>query len=242
MMERRQRTLGALRICGMDYDLICFDLDGTLVDTAPEIAEAVNRALEAHGITRRPVDEIVLLIGNGTADLMRRLLQRMVQEHVAVADTVRLPELLTTLDRCYAQTTGTRARMYPGCEQALADLRRAGLRLACVTNKELHHAQAVLRVTGIDVCFDLVIGGDSLPDKKPHASVLRHATGTLGVSPARCAHVGDSQTDVLAARNAGVAAWAVPYGYNAGRPIADAQPDRIFQSLGDVARYVLDGS
>jgi phosphoglycolate phosphatase len=223
----------------MAYDLICFDLDGTLVDTASEIAEAVNLALEAHDIPRRPVDEIVLLIGNGTADLMRRLLERLVQEQPALADRVQLPALLATLDRCYSQTTGTRARPYAGCVQALSDLRRAGLRLACVTNKELHHAQAVLRVTGLEEFFDLTIGGDSLPEKKPHASVLRHVAAALRVPLARCAHVGDSLTDVQAARNAGVAAWAVPYGYNAGRPIADAQPDHIFPSLGDVARHVL---
>lgn len=225
----------------MRYDLICFDLDGTLVDTASEIAEAVNLALEAHGIARRPVDEIVLLIGNGTADLMRRLRERLLQEDSPQAAQVPLPALLATLDRCYAQTTGTRAQPYPGCAQALTDLLRAGRRLACVTNKEIHHARAVLRVTGIDAFFDLVIGGDSLPEKKPHPSVLRHVAATLGVPLQRCAHVGDSLTDVLAARNAGVAAWAVPYGYNAGRPIAEAGPDRLFDGLGDVARHVLDG-
>ena len=224
----------------MAYDLICFDLDGTLVDTASEIAEAVNLALEAHGIARRPVDEIVLLVGNGTVDLMRRLRERLVQEQPALDGRAPLPDLLATLDLCYARTTGTQARPYPGCEQALAALRDAGRRLACVTNKELHHAQAVLRVTALDGFFDLTVGGDSLPEKKPHPSVLRHVAGALGVSLDRCAHVGDSLTDVLAARNAGVAAWAVPYGYNAGRPIADAQPDRIFERLGDVARHVLD--
>ncbi|MFO1194352.1 MAG: HAD-IA family hydrolase [Rhodoferax sp.] len=225
----------------MTHDLICFDLDGTLVDTAAEIAEAVNLALEAHGIARRPVDEIVLLIGNGTADLMRRLRERLVQEQPAL-DALPLPALLASLDRCYAQTTGTQARPYPGCVEALTALRDAGVRMACVTNKELHHAQAVLRVTGLDGFFALTVGGDTLPEKKPHASVLRHVAGALGVPLARCAHVGDSLTDVLAARNAGVAAWAVPYGYNAGRPIADARPDRLFDGLGEVARHVLHGA
>ena len=224
----------------MTHDLICFDLDGTLVDTAAEIAEAVNLALEAHGIARRPVDEIVLLIGNGTADLMRRLRERLVQEQPAL-DALPLPALLASLDRCYAQTTGTQARPYPGCVEALTALRDAGVRMACVTNKELHHAQAVLRVTGLDGFFALTVGGDTLPEKKPHASVLRHVAGALGVPLARCAHVGDSLTDVLAARNAGVAAWAVPYGYNAGRPFADARPDRLFDGLGEVARHVLHG-
>ena len=225
----------------MTHDLICFDLDGTLVDTAAEIAEAVNLALEAHGIARRPVDEIVLLIGNGTADLMRRLRERLVQEQPAL-DALPLPALLASLDRFYAQTTGTQARPYPGCVEALTALRDAGVRMACVTNKELHHAQAVLRVTGLDGFFALTVGGDTLPEKKPHASVLRHVAGALGVPLARCAHVGDSLTDVLAARNAGVAAWAVPYGYNAGCPIADARPDRLFDGLGDVARHVLHGA
>jgi len=223
----------------MLYDLICFDLDGTLVDTAGEIAEAVNLALEAYGIARRPVPEIVLLIGNGTADLVRRLRERLVQEQPALAGRVPWPELLTTLGRCYAQTTGSQARPYAGCVPALADLHAAGLRLACVTNKEIHHARAVLRRTELEAFFDLTVGGDSLPEKKPHASVLRHVARVLGAPLDRCAHVGDSLTDVQAARNAGVAAWAVPYGYNAGRPISDAQPDRIFENLGDVARHVL---
>lgn len=222
-----------------DYDLVCFDLDGTLVDTAAEISEAVNLALEAHGIPRRSVAEITLLIGAGTADLMRRLMERMVQEQPALADRVQLANLLHTLDTCYARTTGTQARPYEGCVQALADLQAAGLRMACVTNKEMRHARAVLQVTGLDGFFDLTIGGDSLPEKKPHASVLQHVAAALGASLARSAHVGDSLTDVLAARNAGMCAWAVPYGYNAGRPITDAQPDRIFPTLADVARHVL---
>jgi phosphoglycolate phosphatase len=225
----------------MVYDLVSFDLDGTLVDTAAEIAEAVNLALEAHGVARRPVDEITLLIGAGTADLMRRLLERLCIEQPALAKTMHLPDLLHTLDRCYAATTGTRARPYPGCEAALEELRAAGVRLACVTNKEIRHARAVLKVTALDGFFDLVVGGDSLPHKKPHASVLQHVLTELGSDRSRTAHVGDSLTDVLAARNAGVAAWAVPYGYNAGRPIAEAHPDQIFQSLRAVAGHVLAG-
>ena len=96
-------------------------------------------------------------------------------------------------------------------------------------------------MTRIDKYFDLVIGGDSLPEKKPHASVLRHVAETLGVSTTRTAHVGDSSTDIAAARNAGVAAWAVPYGYNAGVPITQALPDRLFQTLPQVAEHVLSG-
>ncbi len=84
----------------------------------------------------------------------------------------------------------------------------------------------------------LLIGGDTLPCKKPDASVLRHVLTEFGSTPGQAAHVGDSETDVAAARNAGVAAWAVPWGYNAGRPVAEAAPDRLFQSMSEITRLV----
>jgi phosphoglycolate phosphatase len=223
----------------MRYELISFDLDGTLVDTASEIAEAANRALDAHGIARRPVAEITLLIGAGTRELMLKLLARCYLEQPALATRVQADEVLASMDEHYAITTGSSATPYPGCSEALAELKAVGVRLACVTNKELRHARRVLEVNRLQGYFDIVIGGDSLAQKKPHASVLRHVAQQLGVDVTRVAHVGDSAIDVQAARNAGVAAWAVPYGYNAGAPIAESQPDLLFNSLLLVADHVL---
>ena len=123
-----------------------------------------------------------------------------------------------------------------------AELRAAGVKLACLTNKEHRFAVRVLGATGLLELFDYVVGGDSLPHRKPDARTVQHLLNVLGGHSHRAAHVGDSRTDVETARNAGVAAWAVPWGYNAGEPIATAQPERIFDSLPDIASHVLDAN
>lgn len=217
----------------MPYRLVSFDLDGTLVDTAGEIAEAANRALESHGLPRQPVPALTLLIGQGAHALMRQLLARVAPPDIDVA------AVLASFDRHYTDTTGTLGAPYPGATETLQRLRAAGVQVACVTNKETRHTQTLLRCHGWTQAFDLVIGGDTLPQKKPHASVLQHAARHCGVALAEVAHVGDSATDVNAARNAGVAAWAVPWGYNAGQPILSAGPDRLFHTLPAVADLVL---
>lgn len=217
----------------MTIEVVSFDLDGTLVDTAGEIALAVNRTLIDFGRAPRPQAEIEQLIGAGAHELMRRLLRR-----IDADNGLDVERVLAGFDRHYADTAGTLGQPYAGCHDTLQSLREAGVQLACVTNKELRHARRVLEANALAEYFELVIGGDTLPCKKPDAAVLRHVLTTLDSTPAHAAHVGDSETDLAAARNAGVAAWAVPWGYNAGRPIADAAPERLFQNLPEIALLV----
>lgn len=223
----------------MALALVSFDLDGTLVDTAAEIAEAVNRTLLGLGQPARPADEITLLIGRGSHELMREVLARLRGE-TSTAAVPPLDDVLAVFDAHYAEVTGSASAPYPGAHAALQRLRQHGVRLACVTNKELSHARRLLQRHDLHRAFELVIGGDSLPQPKPHASVLRYVADTFGVPRQAMAHVGDSAVDVMAARNAGVRAWAVPHGYNAGRPITEAGPDLLLPDLKAVAQAALD--
>ncbi len=224
----------------MSYEIVSFDLDGTLVDTANEIAEAANRVLEAHGIARQSVSEITTCIGHGTRELILQLFNRAAQDDPSLTSAVTQAQLFASMDEHYAATTGTCAVPYDGVFEALQRLHQDGVKLACVTNKELRHARRVLRVTGLEPYFELAIGGDTLPYKKPHPTVLQHVLERLGGRAGSAAHIGDSHIDVQAARNAGVAAWAVPYGYNGGVAIAVARPDRIFPSILQMAEHVLE--
>lgn len=221
------------------YSVLGFDLDGTLVDTAGEIAEAANLALRDLGLACRTPTEVANLIGVGGRQLMRDLVRTTAAD--ATGDGAAADEDLAyhRFAHHYAATVGTSCRAYASAGPALARLRAAGIRLACVTNKEEGFSRSVLAACGMQDAFDLLVAGDTLAVKKPDARVLAHVVAMLGGEPARTAHVGDSRIDVAAARNAGVAAWAVPYGYNRGEPIERARPDRTFGSLGEVADYVL---
>jgi phosphoglycolate phosphatase len=221
------------------YAVVSFDLDGTLLDSAAEIAEAVNRALHEQGLPRQPAAELTLLIGHGARRLVQDVLARLAPMDLQVGAPAPVDAVLAGFERHYAALIGTSSVPYPGAAEALLRLRGAGVRLACVTNKQQLPAQRLLQHHGLLPLFELLIGGDTLAHKKPHASVLQHVARACGVPLQALAHVGDSATDVLAARNAGVAAWAVPWGYNGGEPIAHAAPDRLFDSLAAVASHVL---
>jgi phosphoglycolate phosphatase len=219
--------------------LLSFDLDGTLVDTAGAITAAVNQTLAHFELPARDEHEVRHLIGDGSRALMLQLLARLCLQQPALAERLDTEALLQHFEQRLRVTLTTLAQPYPQVPQALAQLKAHGVLLACVSNKEAALARRVLQATGLAPLFLLLVGGDTLAHKKPHASVLRHVLDTLQCRHDEAAHVGDSATDVAAARNAGLRAWAVPYGYNQGRPIAAARPDEVFDDLTQLADRLL---
>lgn len=184
---------------------VLIDLDGTLVDTAPDIAGAVNRMLHALGAPALALETVTGFIGNGVPTLVRRVL--------AARGIAPSQHALTLFHRHYADTNGRASRVFPGVVTGLSRLRDTGYRLACVTNKPQAASTALLSSSGLAPYFDAVVGGDATPHMKPHAAPLLHACRLLDADPACSVLVGDSGVDVAAARAAGMPVFIVRYGY-----------------------------
>ncbi|MDT7928122.1 phosphoglycolate phosphatase [Tepidimonas sp.] len=212
----------------LPFDLILFDLDGTLVETAPEIADAVNDTLAELGLPAATLDEVTRWIGHGTREL---LVQALASRRGSSADAVRAdPDFAAAeaiFQRHYEARCGTRSHPYPGVIDVLQALQAAGVRRVVVTNKEDRYTQRVLQAHQMQALFDRVISGDTLPVKKPNPLAVADSLLRYGVQRQRALLVGDSSIDVATARNAGIAVWCVPYGYNMGQPIEACAPDRV---------------
>lgn len=210
------------------FDLVMFDLDGTLIETAPEICDAVNDTLTHVGLPEVAQDQVDRWIGHGTRELLIQALAFVRQLPVDVIRTSdTLPMISAEFDRHYQRRCGTRSQLYPQVREALQQLRQQGVRLAVVTNKEGRYTQTVLAAHDLVPLFDRVVSGDSLPTKKPDPAGIHSCLTQFEVRPERALFVGDSSIDVATARNAGVPVWALPYGYNMGQPIEACAPDRV---------------
>ncbi len=212
------------------FDLIMFDLDGTLVETAPEIMDAVNDALQRFNlpeVTQKQVDD---WIGHGTLELLvKALVQITGFTPEAVRASALLAQIVPVYNMAYNARCGTRSHLYPQVRETLVALREQGTRLAVMTNKEGRYTQVVLDVHHLTSLFDAVISGDTFATKKPSPEGVAHCLQKFAVAPARALFVGDSSIDVATARAAGVPVWMLHYGYNMGQPIEACAPDRIIQ-------------
>jgi phosphoglycolate phosphatase len=213
-------------------ELVMFDLDGTLVETAAEIQDAVNDTLRVCGLPLVRQDQVERWIGHGTRSLLAEAIAWSAgSTAAAVQASDSFEELAAEFAGNYERRCGTRSRLYPHVPQVLDELRRRGLRLAVVTNKEASFTRTVLQRHELLPLLDEVVSGDTAPAKKPDPAGLLACMAKFGVPTTGAIFVGDSSIDVAAARHAGIPIWAVPYGYNMGRPIALERPDRLLCDL-----------
>lgn len=210
------------------FDLILFDLDGTLIETAPEIADAVNDTLRHFNFPEVAQQQVNDWIGHGTRELLIQALAHSEKtDAAAVRASARLALIATEFDKHYHARCGTRSQLYPQVRETLLALRQRGVKLAVVTNKEGRYTRTVLDAHQLAPLFDRVVSGDTLSSKKPDPAGIQSCLTQWGVPRQRALFVGDSSIDVSTARNAGVAVWALPYGYNMGQPIEACAPDRV---------------
>lgn len=207
------------------------DIDGTLVDSAPDIADCMDEVMERLGLPRRGEAKARLWIGNGAPILMRRALVDSMEGEADPALFARAYDMFSEL---YEQRLCVRSRVYPGVHEGLEALAAMDVALGCVTNKPARFTEPLLEQLGLTPLFPLILSGDSLPRKKPDPLPLRHAAEFFGVSASHALMVGDSENDVKAARAAGFSVICVDYGYNHGRDIRGAKPDAVVQSLADL--------
>ncbi|WP_349568380.1 phosphoglycolate phosphatase [Azotobacter salinestris] len=208
--------------------LAMFDLDGTLVDSVPDLAAAVDRMLVQLGRAPAGVERVRLWIGNGAPVLVRRALAGDL-DHRGV-ETAEAEAALALFMQAYADNHAL-TRVYPGVPQTLDWLREREVPLALITNKPSRFLPQLLADKGLDGYFRWIVGGDTLPQQKPDPAALLWVMGEAGVTAGEALFVGDSRNDVLAAKAAGVACVALSYGYNHGRPIAEEGPALVLDAL-----------
>lgn len=207
-----------------------FDLDGTLVDSAPGLSEALDRALQDFNLPAAGVERLSTWIGNG-ADIM---VERAVRWAEGDLSPQFLQKVRDKFDHYYADTAAGGSRLYPQVKETLAALAAAGIPMGLVTNKPTPFISPLLQSLGIDSYFTVVIGGDDVVAKKPHPAPVYMTLALLGLRASEMVFVGDSRNDIHAAQAAGCPCVGMTYGYNYGETIALTKPDRVLDNFADL--------
>lgn len=215
---------------------IVIDLDGTLLDTAPDLAHAAELMMAELGRPCPSQDTIRSYIGNGVSRLVKRVLTgQMDAEPEAGLFELALP----VYQKHYGRHVADQSRPFFGVVEGLQALKAAGFRLACITNKSAQFTHPLLKATGLSDFFELILSGDALPRRKPDPLPLQHACETFGIQPHELLLIGDSLNDTQAARAAGCPVFCVPYGYNRGRPVTELDLDAVVPTLAEAAKLVV---
>ncbi len=215
--------------------MVMLDLDGTLIHTAPDLADCANRMLADLGRAPYPLDTVLSWIGNGVPRLVKRALTGAMW---AEPEAELHERSLKVFQQHYAAHLSDLSRPFPGVIEGLDALKAGGFRLACITNKAEAFTRPLLRSLDMDRYFELVLSGDTLPKQKPDPLPLQHACRHFAITADHGVLIGDSSNDVEAARAAGMPVIGVSYGYNHGHDIRAAHPDAVVDSLPEVLQYL----
>jgi phosphoglycolate phosphatase len=217
--------------------MVLIDLDGTLVDSVPDLTYSVDAMMERLGRPARGEAAVRQWVGNGVERLVCRALTGSLDGEPDPADYERALPIFLEL---YSANTAARSRLYPDVFAGLELLRGRGYPLGCVTNKAARFTEPLLASLGIRDAFGIVISGDTLPEKKPSPLPLLHAAEHFAVAPSDALMLGDSVSDVKAARAAGFGIICVSYGYNHGEDIRDAEPVALIDSFSELDTLLAD--
>jgi len=215
--------------------MILIDLDGTLVDSVPDLAYCVDELMVHLGRPSHGEAAVRNWVGNGVERLVRRALTGELDGEPSDAEFDHAYPIFLEL---YAENTSKRSGLYPGVREGLDYLLTNGNPLGCVTNKAAQFTLPLLRDLGVLDAFGLVVSGDTLPEKKPHPAPLLHAAAHFGVDPSDSLMIGDSVSDVKAARAAGFRIICMSYGYNHGQDIRLAEPDAVIDSMAELKSWI----
>jgi phosphoglycolate phosphatase len=207
---------------------VLVDLDGTLLDTVPDLAAACNGMMSDLGLQAVTEKQVSEYVGKGAEVLVHRCLTASL---VGKVEASLLAKAMLAFGENYHRTNGLHAKVYEGVLVGLDAMRAEGLKLACVTNKPYEFAAPLLEATKLRHYFEFVQGGDTIAKKKPDPLPMLWAASRLGLRPDLCAAIGDSINDALAGRAAGMRVLMVPYGYNEGRVVLPSDCDAIIPSL-----------
>ena len=214
---------------------ILLDLDGTLLHSAPDLAKAANRMLRDMGRPAVSQDLLMSYIGNGISWLVKRALTGDMH---AEPDAALYDEALPVFERYYTELA-LQSKPFDGVIAGLDAMKAAGFRLGCITNKAERFTLPLLKASGLADYFEIVVSGDTLPEKKPHPMPLLHAAKFLGAQPAQTLMIGDSRHDVAAARAAACPVFCVPYGYNHGEPMDGLGVDAVIATLPEALKLIV---
>ena len=214
---------------------ILFDLDGTLVDSFPDIANSANLMLDKLGLPRASDHELGLWVGNGAPKLVKRALTGDVDGE---PNDELLAQALPLFYDLYEQNLWQHSMLYSGVIETLERFLARGFSMACVTNKPIRHTLLLLEQTGLSRFFRYTIGGDSLPKRKPEPDQLMHAAALMNLKASDCVMVGDSVNDIVAAQAATMPVLCLTYGYNQGADLAASAPDVLVDRFSDLADLI----